>query len=89
LHRNVSADELLPVVGASNCSSLISTFLIAGAEPIAAKKRIEDSNRASILNSVAAIARIKVTPGQLISDRDRMLAMNAPGERGVCAYDIV
>ena len=51
----------------SNYSYLISTVLIAGAEPIASEKRIENSDRASILNSVSRIAQIKVTPRQLIS----------------------
>jgi hypothetical protein len=49
----VSADKLrADRLEGNNYSFLISAFLIAGAETTAAEKRIEDSNRASILNSV-------------------------------------
>lgn len=62
---------------------------LPGAETIATEKHIENSQRASILNSVAHIAQIKVTPEQADILVNRMLAIKAPCERGVGAYDIV
>src|SRR5215216_3243842 len=56
---------------------------VATPQPLAAEKRIEDPHRRSALRSVAKVGKDGVTAGQLIPDRNRMLTVDAPGERCV------
>src|SRR5688572_6039499 len=62
---------------------------ISSAEPVAAEERIEDADGFSALASLAKRRELCIAAGHLILHRDRMLSMNAPGERCVCTPDIV